>query len=241
MVTLPKELLEDPTIAAMRLAIEAKQETKRRNYLGASLIGDPCPRKVWYDYNGYNKEPIPSQGLMAIEDGHRTEDLTAYRLRLVDGVDLVTHNADGSQVCFSDLGGKFKGHIDGLIFGIKQAPKTWHIWENKSCKHEKFNEFKRVKKKFGEKDALKNWNITYYVQHQLYMHYFECTRGYLTVSYSGGRDYATCRTNYKKDIALQYIDRANKIVNASLAPTKVSEQSDYYLCRFCPFSNECHS
>lgn len=240
MVSLPQSFIEDPTLSAMRKVLEDNQDASRRNYLGASEIGDPCARKIWYNYNNYPRKRIESPGLMAIEDGHRTEDLTAARLRMVGGIHLVTHNSDGSQMGFSDFGGKFKGHLDGLIVGLLQAPKKWHVWENKSCGHKKFQEFKNAKNKYGEKDALENWNFIYYIQHQIYMHYYECNRGYLTVAYSGGRDYESCRTEYKRDVALQYIDRAKSIIEATQPPKKISEQSDYYMCRFCPFADICH-
>ncbi len=75
----------DPTIQAMYQAIERNSDKSKRNYLGASLIGNPCARQIWYQYNGYTQEPFSAETLMNFEDGHRTEDLTAERLRMVDG------------------------------------------------------------------------------------------------------------------------------------------------------------
>ena len=239
MVKIPEQ--HDPTILAMYEAIEATQhDQKKRDYLGASLIGNPCARQIWYQYNGYDKEPFKAETLLNFEDGHRTEDLTAARLRMVEGVELHTHHPDGSQFGFVALDGKFKGHADGFIRGLKQAPKSWHIWECKASSQKKWNEFKSTKAKVGEKNTLKEWNENYYVQAQLYMHYSHIDRHYLTIAYAGGRMYDSCRTEYDSRVAGKYIERADKIINATNPPPRIRDEPDYYICRWCDFKEECH-
>ena len=238
MVKIPEQL--DPTLAAMYAAIEAAQETKQRDYLGASLIGNDCARQIWYQHNGYPKEPFEAKTLMNFADGHRTEDLTAERLRMVDGIELITEDEHGNQLGFSALDGKFKGHCDGLIRGLLQAPKTWHIWEAKCSAQKKYTEFKNVKGKHGEKQTLKNWNANYFAQAQLYMHFAGYTRHYLTVALAGGREYDSCRTEYDPLVANRYIERAAKILAATEAPPRIREEKDYYICRWCDFKETCH-
>lgn len=239
MVEIPT--LGDPTIAAMKeVCIQLGNNKERRDYLGASLVGDECIRKTWYEYNKYKREPFGAQTLWAFEDGHRTEDVIAKRLRLVPGVELWTHDDAGKQFGFSDMGGKFKGHFDGVIRGLIQSPKTPHVWENKSCGQKKFDEFKKAVEKFGEKNALKNWNMGYYVQAQLYMKYTKLTRHYMTVALAGGRDILSCRTEYDKDVADHYTSRAKNIIDSVEPPPRISDKPDFWLCRFCNFSQVCH-
>lgn len=231
----------DPTLEAMRTSAEKNQRKESRNYVGASGIGKECARQIWYNYKGFSSKPIPSSGLFNIEDGYRTEELTANRLKMVDGIELVTHRKNGEQFGFSDLNNKFKGHCDGFIRGLIQAPKTEHVWECKSSGHKAFSAFKKAKEKFGDKNALKEWNYTYYVQAQLYMHYFGMSRHYTTVALSGGRDYLSCRTEYKESIALKYIERAKGIINAVEPPKRIREEPDYYICKMCNFKEICHN
>ena len=233
--------LRDPTLEAMKRVMEAQQDTTRRNYLGASLIGNECARQIYYEYNGYPRLLFEAETLMNFEDGHRTEDLTASRLRLVDGIELWTHDEKGEQFGFSAFEGKFSGHCDGVIRGLRQAPKTLHVWEAKCSAYKKFNEFKNAKQKFGDKLALKNWNTNYFAQAQLYMHYLQIDRHYMTVALAGGRDYDSCRTEYQPDIAQFYIDRADKIINAKEPPPKINDKPDFFLCRFCNFKEICHN
>lgn len=238
MVSIPQK--GDPTLDAMKKAIEAAQSRHKRNYLGASLVGNPCARQIWYEYNGHEKEPFSAETLMNFEDGHRTEDLTAARLRMVPGIELWTHDENGQQYGFSIFEGKFKGHCDGIIRGLVQAPKAVHIWECKASAAKKYGEFQNAKAKWGEKLALKNWNENYFIQAQLYMHFLKIDRHYMTVALAGGRDYESCRTEYEPEKAEWAIDRAAKIINAKEAPPKINEKKDFYLCRWCSFRDTCH-
>lgn len=243
MVMLPGAIVGDPTIAAMKAAIKAKHDAEnvKRDYLGASLIGRPCSRQIWYDYTSGSAASFEAETLMRFEDGHRTEDLTAARLRLVDGIELITHRDDGSQYGFEALGGKFKGHVDGLIRGLIQAPKAWHVWECKAVGQKGFDDFKRTKLTRGDKAALKNWNEVYFVQAQLYMHYFEIDRHYMTVALAGGRDYDSCRTEYQREIALKYIERAEKIISMKRPPERIGgARPDFFVCKMCSYSGQCY-
>ena len=239
MVSIPSR--GDHTLDAMKRAIEAREAARpRRSYLGASSIGNPCARQLWYQYNGYPAPPFEAETLFNFEDGHRTEDLTAKRLRLVDGIELWTHDENGEQFGFSIFEGKFAGHCDGVIRGLIQAPKTPHVWECKASNNKKYAEFQAAKAKFGEKLALKNWNEVYFVQAQLYMHFLKIDRHYLTVALAGGRDYDSCRTEYEPEKAEWAIDRAAKIINAKKPPPKINEKPDFYICRWCNYREECH-
>jgi hypothetical protein len=232
---------QDPTLLAMHKAVEQREAAKPpRNYLGASSIGDSCERKLWYGVQGTQREPIKWQGLYAIEDGHRTEDLIAERLRLVPGIELWTHREDGSQFGFEDFGERFRGHIDGVIRGLLQAPKTPHIWENKSVNEAKFKKFQKAAAEKGEKNALKAWDLIYYAQAVVYMSYFDLTRHYLTVTTPGGRDIASCRTEANPTYAEALREKGKGILNATEPSARVSENPSWWECKFCPFWETCH-
>jgi len=238
MVTIPQ--YKDPTLEAMkRICVEQGNKQTPRNYLGASLIGNPCSRQIWYAYKAYPKKPFEAETLWNFEDGHRTEDLIAARLRLLPNIELWTHDEQGKQFGFEYLGGKFKGHIDGVIRGLIQAPKALHIWENKCSAEKKYNEFQNAKVKYGEKNALKHWNENYFIQAQLYMRFFNIDRHYMTVAKAGGRDVDSCRTEYQPEIAEKAIDKADKIINAQSEPQRISENADYFVCRFCDYAEIC--
>lgn len=231
----------DPTLDAMRAICKQMGNTKeRRDYLGASLIGNECSRQIWYEYVGAEKADFEAETLWNFERGHREEDILIDRLRLVPGIEIWTKDNDGKQYGFSDLDGKFRGHVDGFVRGLLQAPKTVHVLEIKSSGHKKFGEFKKSKEKFGDKLALKNWNMNYWVQAQIYMLEFKLERHYTIVGLAGCTDMESCRTEFDRDIALHYKDRANMIINSKTPPSRISEKSDYFQCKWCSFAKVCH-
>lgn len=233
---------KDPTLETVREKLRSIERSQPlRGYLGASIIGDPCERKAWYYYHKPElRQPLNDVGHLAVNCGHRSEDVMAHYLRMVDGVELITQQDNGGQMGFSDFGGRFKGHIDGIIRGILQAPKTVHVWEHKSANVKKFTEFQNLKTKHDEKEVLQKWNITYYGQAQIYMHYFGYTRHYMTVSLQGVRDFDSCRTEYDKGYAQSLVSKAGRVLELQSPPPRISNKSDFYLCRFCDFQGECH-
>lgn len=231
---------DDPTLLAIKDILEKAEGLKeRRGYLGASGIGHPCERQVWYQYNGYPYEPMGIKGIYAVEDGHRSEELLASRLKLVPGVQLATLDENGNQFGFSKFDGKFKGHIDGLIIGLLQAPKTAHIWEAKSVNEKKFGELQKLIEKFGEKNALKEWDYIFYIQSQIYMGEFDLDRHYLTACTPGGRDIISVRTEFDRNIYKATLSKAERIINAKNPPERAFHSKTWKDCRWCKFAEEC--
>ena len=229
--------IEDPTLAAADEALEAGQDRKRRGYMGMSGVGHECSRKVWYDFRWISEIEFDAATLKRFADGHLSEDIQAERLRAVEGIELLTHDADGKQFAIVDDTGHLRGHTDGKILGLLQAPKTWHVWEHKCSS--KMNELIKFKTDLGEKNALKKWSIIYYTQAQLYMHYTGFSRHYLTCAEPGTRKSISVRTNYDCEFALRAISRAQSIVKADAPPARIANSSTFYLCRFCDHQKVC--
>lgn len=241
MTSIPQSIYQDPTLAAIDAAMEEKQKGQSaRAYLGMSGVGDACSRKVWYRFRWMAPARFDASTLKKFDDGHAGEDVQAARLRMVEGVTLHTHNEDGSQFGFSDLGGHFRGHMDGAIIGLLQAPKTWHVWEHKQSAPSVYSRLSAIVAKVGEGDALKEWNGTYYGQAQLYMHYSGITRHYLTVATAGGRETQSVRTKYSKEDALALIELARELVYANEPPMRVSDSPSWWQCKFCEHIEACH-
>lgn len=233
------EVTKDPTLQAVDFALtQAEKKEVRRDYLGFSQVGEQCERRLWYDFNGYSRAGIPVSGLRAINDGHMGEDLMAKRLQMVDGIELHVENPDGSQFGFSDLQGKFRGHMDGAIRGVVQSPQTWHVWEHKQVNEKKFRELVKLRGD-GEKTALERWDYTYYCQAVLYMYYSGMERHYLTCATPGGRDYTGVRTNKNTKLAEALRGKASRLIAADRAPERAYSTPAFYKCKWCPYNGEC--
>lgn len=238
MVAIP-DFKIDPTLAAMHAAVEDRGNSEpKRDYLGASILGHKCERFVWYNLNHAEKSaPIEARGFYAIEDGHRTEQLVIERLRLISGITVWDKDETGEQFGFKD--GRFSGHLDGVILGLLQAPKTPHVLEVKCCNEKKFNELIKLKDKHGEKAALEQWDYTYYVQGMIYCGKMDIDRHYLLVATPGGRNIVSCRTDFNKDFYQSMLQKKDRIISSTQAPERISSYKEFYECKFCRFSDFC--
>jgi len=242
MAKLDYKVYSDPTLEAMNKKMEEKQKLESpRVYLGMSAIGHECWRHLFYSFRQAKKREIQASGLKAIEDGYDQEDKTIERLRALPFIELINDDGKGNQLGAELLLSHFKGHNDGVIRGLLQAPKTWHVFEHKAVNQTKFNKLKKLIEKFGEKKALIEWDMVYYTQAQIYMRESKTNRHYLTVTTPGGRDYISCRTEFNSKFAENVIDKAKVIIfdNWSL-PAKMSENREHYLCKWCQFQAICH-
>ena len=235
MVALPEFCC--PTLAASDTALEARQERKRRAYLGMSAIGNPCERALWYGFRWVAVVSFNAATLKRFEDGHASEEVAVRRLKATPGLEVHETDEDGEQFSIKDIGGHFSGHMDGVIVGLMQAPKTWHVLEIKAS--EKWQDLDKARKKVGEKNALAEWNATYYAQAVLYMDYAGIDRHYLVCVSPGARKWTAIRTNADPAFAMILKAKAERIIFTDNAPNRIGGP-DSFACRFCDYSRICH-
>lgn len=232
--------IEDPTLAAVDAAVERIAATEQaRPYLGASAIGRECERQLWYGFRWCARETFKADTLYRFEDGHRTEYLRAARLRLVPGIELHTIDGTGRQFGVSYAAGHFRGHLDGAIRGLVQAPVTWHVWEGKAVGEDKQAKLAKLKA-VDEKSALEQWDPVYYAQAQVYMQLTGMTRHYLTADSPGGRTCVSVRTDHSPTYAPQLLVKAERIIFSAEPRPKLSSDPSFYQCKWCPAQQVCH-
>jgi len=231
-----------PTLEAMDAAQEAAQtKEKRRPYLGMSSLGKECSRELWYGFRWAKRITFKAQTLRYFDDGHRTEDLIAERIKAVPGIALQTHVetlGQKRQIGWKDFGGHLRGHADGILLGLLQAPATLHLWENKAVNDKKFAKLEKLKK-INEKAALSIWDAVYYAQQVLYMHYEGLTRSWMTVTTPGGRKQIGVRTEADPAEAIKLIAKAERIIFSDEAPERFSDVDKVPPCLFCDFKEIC--
>ena len=152
---------EDPTLAAVDAALVDRAPEPLRPYLGASSLGKPCDRALWYAFRWALESRLSAKAIKAIADGHQGERVMAERLRAVPRIQLWTEEESGQQIGFEDLNGHLRGHVDGVIEGLLQAPKTVHVWEHNQVNDKKFAKLKALAQA-DEKAALEAWDGVYF-------------------------------------------------------------------------------
>lgn len=230
-------VIGDPTLQAADRAIVESQEKRFRSYLGMSQIGAECSRQLFYSFRQVQRPSFDAQTLKRFADGHASELVAVARLKAA--TDLEVHDLDdtGEQFGFKDLGGHFSGHMDGVILGLLQAPKTWHVLEIKASA--KWQDLDKAKKKVGDKSALREWNPVYYAQAVLYMDYAGLDRHYTVVVSPGCRDWTSVRTEADPAWAAVLKAKAERIIFTDTAPDRIGSATDFK-CKWCDFANICH-
>jgi len=230
MATLPEQ--ENLTLQAVEAAVKANADEGFRPHLGASIIGRPCLRQLWYGFRWTLKSDHSPRILRLFARGQREEDVFADLLKgagiEVDEVDPVT----GNQYRYAVIGGHVGGSSDGQAEGIPEAPKTRHIVEMKTHGDKSF--------KLLAKQGLRESKPEHWTQMQLYMHWSGLTRAlYMAVNKNDDQLHIE-RVRYDELEAVQMEARARTVIEAATPPAKISADPAWYQCKFCDFSDVCH-
>jgi hypothetical protein len=228
--------MESDTVQAIYTAYASAHDEDERTYLGASIIGEECWRKLWY---GFRWATVPEQFdgrmLRLFQTGHREEARIIDDLRRSSVEVWETDPETGGQFAVSEVGGHFKGHADGIAIGVKEAPKTPHLLEVKT------HNAKSFKKLLAE--GVRMTKPLHYAQMQTYMHLLSLTRA-LYVAHGKDDDalYAE-RVEYDSVYAAQIVAKAQSIITAARPPQKLHEDPTRKMafgCVYCPALSVCH-
>lgn len=227
----------DPTLAAADAALVAAAKTRYSNSLGAGWVGMPCERAAWYKLRHCRMPVFDAAALKRFDDGHHSEDVAISRIRMVPGIEWHSHDPEtGKQYGYEK---PFqKGFYDGVVRGLIQSPKKWHVGEIKCS--EDWQGLEKAAVKMGPKNALMEWNMVYYGQAQKYMHEEGLDRHYLVAVSPGGRKWTSARTEYNVTFALQQEAKIDRIIYSEEAPSKIADSPTSFSCKFCDFASVCH-
>ncbi len=221
----------------------------KRKYLGASMIGDECIRKVQLQYLG--KDPmITAKQVRTFDIGHHLEDLVIHWLRIA-GFYVVTRDEDGKQFGFSTADGKIAGHVDGIIQAFPKElldpTSRWPAGRATNGCRLSLLEVKTMSNKSWNDTAKRGVLVSkpiYYVQTQLYMAYMpgEMQQCLFVALNKDTSELYFEMIAFDAETAQKYSDRAAQIIKASenneLLPC-VSNDPSFYLCKMCGFKGQC--
>lgn len=224
---------EHTTIRAVYAALESEQEREPRTYLGASVIGRPCARALWYDFRWCQRPTHSHDGrlLRLLRRGHDAEAEMIADLRAA-GVEVHADDGSGTQFGFTDLGGHFAGHMDGAALGLVEAPKTWHVVE---CKTHNAKSFAAL-----VKDGVQKSKPEHYAQMQIYMHWSGMKRAYYLAENKDTSELYAERVKYDAETAQKLVAKAESIIFGPEPPARISEKPEYYICKWCDYHGLCH-
>ena len=237
-----KSMLSDRLNYLIDEAIDIKaQEEPPREYLGASIIGHACERHVQFHLlaarGQVERKNFPPRIRRIFDRGHTYE--TKVRNWLKDAGFMFGFGAQG--LGFSDFGGVFRGHVDGVLTGWKprfvSAPiELPALWENKALGAKNW---KKV-----STDKLKNYFSTYWAQVHIYMSYLKLERCLFTAINADTMEIYHELIEFDPVEADLCWARAGAVIRAcdegSMLQRCTNDKS-YYICKFCDFSKDCWS
>ena len=220
-----------PIVAKIYKAFEARAEDWRRQHLGASAIGRPCERAVWYSYRWASDPKFEGRILRLFRRGQNEEPDVIEDL-LAAGFEVTGGPAPGKQWRWSDLDGHFGGSMDGAIRGLPDDPDEWHVLEIKTHNKRSFEDL--------QKNSCPTSKPEHYAQMQVYMHLSGMQSAlYLAVCKDDDRIHVE-RYSYRSEYAGELMERARRIIGHTYPPPRISDRPDYYICKWCDHYEVCH-
>lgn len=220
-------------LQAIEDGVERVTEQGHRNHLGASVIGKPCSRELWYIFYWAKASKFKGRMLRLFQRGHQEEFVFEKLLKDI-GCEVWTVDANNNQFKCSDCHGHFGGSLDGVAKGIPTLPQGEPALLEFKTHSEK--SFKKL-----EKEGLVSAKYEHFVQQQIYMYKFGLNQSlYMAVNKNTDHlflDIVLARV----DVAKDHLKRAYDIIFSKLAPKRINESPAFFGCRFCNFKGICHS
>lgn len=234
MATLPASVVQSPTVTAI-YAHWASALQQPRAYLGGSVLGQECERRLWYGFRFATGggDQFDGRMLRLFDRGQREEAVFVQELRAIGCTVHDTDPTTGQQFRFKAAHGHAGGGIDGVVLGVSEAPKTWHLVEMKTHNARSFADL--------AKNGVAKSKPEHWAQMQIYMRWAQLERAlYLAVNKDTDELYAErVRVDPLAGAALEA--KAERIVFAAEPPAGISEDPAFFKCKFCPAAGVCHT
>lgn len=220
------------TSAAIYSLHERNNNEKPRPYLGMSQIGEPCERKLWLDFRWAVREKFDGRMLRLFETGHREEARVIEELRAI-GCKVRSIDPDTRrQIGVSSHGGHFRGHVDCIVKGLPESPRTETLVDVKTTNSKKFAELK--------KHGMEKLYPKYWAQAHAYMGKLELSRAmYIFVCKDTDEIYPV-RFEFDKSVFEHNEAKAERVIFSDRMPEPISADSTWHQCRYCAAHDICH-
>ena len=226
-------LSEAPISVAINDRIEHAEppDENVRQYLGASVIGSECLRKVQFDW--WCKPAHLTQTRDIFARGHFFEEVSRQHLKRA-GFNF----APDERLSFSAAGGLFRGHADGILESGPELPEVGFpcLWEHKCIGDKGWRAL--------ERDGLEKAYPQYAAQVWLYQAYLEVTEHPAIFTAVNGNTCARLHllVPFDAEQAQAWSDRAVTVIEATrageLLPRAYDDPADWR-CKACGHRSRC--
>jgi hypothetical protein len=209
-----------------------------RSYLGGSRLGDPCARRLQYEFLCLPRDPgggFSGKSLRIFAVGHSFEDLAVEWLRKA-GLDLRTRDRGGEQFGFSVAGGRVQGHIDGVVVAAPDGMAVPALWECKTANAKNWREI--VRRGVAVAKPIYAAQVALY---QAYMGLTDAPALFTAINKDTSELWHEL-VPFDGGLAQSISDKAVRILQACDAGEwlpRVAPEPGYYECGYCAWKQRC--
>lgn len=207
------------------------QGSPYRKHLGASVIGNPCSRALWYGFRWALIRKFGGRVIRLFNRGH-LEEARFIALLETAGLEVWYENPNGGQFRFTHFGGHFGSALDSVVRGVPGFDKKLPMYaEFKTAKDSVFNSI--------QKDGVRIAKPEHYDQIQVCMLKMELTHAlYMVVNKDNDELHAEV-VELNIASANASLDRAEAIIFSRQAPPRISKTPSWYQCKMCDYRGVC--
>lgn len=208
-----------------------------RKHLGASLIGKPCSRELWYTFRWAKKATFSESDkdnngrlFRLFDRGHREEPAM---IRFLEGIGCKFKYTKEQQARISDCGGHFGGSLDN----IGTLPERYGITQDIlfEFKTSAFSEFNKLVKDRVKKHKPAHWAQMCAYGYKAHLHY-----GLYMCANKNNDELHLELLQLDHDFGKMMVERAHSIITSQIAPPKISMTPTNFSCKWCSFKDICH-
>lgn len=204
-----------------------------RKHLGASLIGDPCSRKLWYTFRWCVREDFTGRMLRLFNRGHREETRFIEWLEGI-GVKVWAATEDGSQYRISGVMGHFGGSLDGVLV----LPERYEIPGAMLAEFKTNGTGAPFNNLLSSGVALTK--PMHFAQMSTYGYKYELQYGaYFNICKNDDNIHPEI-VKLDWNLGRQMEQKAERIILSQDAPPKISPNPTYKDCSYCAAQTICH-
>ena len=214
------------TVEAIDAFYEANLEPRTR--LGLSECGNKCTRRLWYKHIGDPGKQPEGRVLRLFQLGNILEEQVIADLKAAG----VNHHSDQKEVVFELDDTVLTGHIDGIVEGLLEAPKTPHLFECKTASLKKFTELQK-------KGSYRDWNEVYFWQVQFYMLGLNLSKAAVFVYCKDDSRLYMERIPLNKEATVKKLQEVFRAITAPTPPERLCPNASWFEAKWCPYYTRC--
>ncbi len=197
-----------------------------RNHLGASLMGEACSRKLWYNFRWVKKEVHEGRVQRLFQVGKKAE--TRFE-EYLSGIGFKVHKTIEQYRINAH-----NGHYGGSLDGIAEHPEY-----GKFLLEFKTNGTGKSYSDVGSR-GVTSTKPKHYAQMCQYGLHYQLKYALYLIENKNDSDITVEIVELDWKFGEEMQRKAGDIINSQVPPPKISQNDVFYECKFCNFIDICH-